>query len=240
MTWSSSRPAVHPVSSPLAGAARWAPAELRVFELPDAAPPAQVAQAAPAVDPAEEARLAAEAAERSRAEAQAAAQARAVHEAYHRGYEDGRREGEAGEAARLRGPVQAAERALADLRAGEARWAGTIEENVCALAVAVARHVVGRELRGDPETVAALVRGALAEFPVDQPVRVRLHPYDLEAVRAASDGGAGFPADGREAAWHPDATLEPGGCVVEGRDRIVDGRVDMALERVYRRLANHG
>ncbi len=25
----------------------------------------------------------------------------------------------------------------------------------------------------------------------------------------------------------------PGGCIVEGKDRIVDGRVDLALERAY-------
>jgi flagellar biosynthesis/type III secretory pathway protein FliH len=38
--------------------------------------------------------------------------------------------------------------------------------------------------------------------------------------------------------WVPDARIARGGCVVEGRERIVDGRVDSALERVYRRLAH--
>ena len=40
----------------------------------------------------------------------------------------------------------------------------------------------------------------------------------------------------REARWLPDASIAPGGCVVEGRERIIDGRIDTALERVYRRL----
>ena len=48
---------------------------------------------------------------------------------------------------------------------------------------------------------------------------------------------AGTPITGaREASWQADPMVEPGGCVVEGRDRIIDGRVDAALERVYRRL----
>jgi flagellar assembly protein FliH len=240
MIWSSSRPSVHagPGAAALRGIASWTPAELTPFEpftLPDTDPAAEV-DAAPAVDPAEEARIAAEAAERARADALAAEHARAVHEAYLRGYEEGRAAGEAGESARLRNPVTAAERALADLRAGESRWTGSIEENVSALAVAVARHVIGRELRGDPAAVGELVKNALAEFPVDQPVRIRVNPQDLQAIQSASGGDVGFPADGREAAWHADPLVEPGGCVVEGRDRIIDGRVDTALERIYRRL----
>jgi flagellar assembly protein FliH len=224
-----------PGAAALRGLARWTPAELappHAFVLP--AEPAE-----PAVDPAETARLEALAVERARADALAAEQARAVHEAYLRGFDDGRAAGEAGEAARLRGPVQAAERAVADLRAGESRWSGTIEENVCALAVAVARHLIGRELKGDPASVAELVKGALAEFPVDQPVRIRVNPQDLQAIQSAAGADGGFPVDGREAAWHADPQVEPGGCVVEGRDRIIDGRVDTALERVYRRLTYH-
>lgn len=238
ISWSS-RPAVHAgaAQAALAGIARWTPAELQPAE-PFVLPPMDGGEAepAPAVDPAEEARLAAEAAERARGEAVAAEHARAVHEAYVRGYEEGRAAGEAGEAARLRNPVVAAERALADLRAGESRWTGAIEENVCALAVAVARHLVGRELAGDPAAVGELVKNALAEFPVDQPVRIRVNPQDLQSIQSAAGGEIGFPSDGREAAWHADPLVEPGGCVVEGRDRIIDGRVDTALERVYRRL----
>jgi flagellar biosynthesis/type III secretory pathway protein FliH len=45
-------------------------------------------------------------------------------------------------------------------------------------------------------------------------------------------------AEQRPAHWIADAQVKSGGCVVEGRDRIVDGRVDTALERVYRRLAH--
>jgi flagellar biosynthesis/type III secretory pathway protein FliH len=39
--------------------------------------------------------------------------------------------------------------------------------------------------------------------------------------------------------WLADARIQPGGCVVEGRERIVDGRVDTALERLYRKLSDN-
>ncbi len=172
-----------------------------------------------------------EVAERERREAEKAA--------YDRGFEEGRQAGELGEAARLRTAVAAAEEALDELRAGEVRWAGTIEENICALAVVVARQVLGRELAADITPVADLVRAALAEFQIDQPMRIRINPSDLTRLSSAAAGAddplAAITGE-REARWHPDASIAPGGCLVEGRERIIDGRVDTALERIYRRL----
>lgn len=157
---------------------------------------------------------------------------------YTAGYEEGRGAGEIAEAARLRTSLQAAEGAIAELRAGEERWTGTIEENVVALAMAVARQIVGRELKDNAVAYAELVRRALAEFPIDQPIRIRLNPADLAAI-SSTPGADGEPlriTGGREATWLADAKIAPGGFIVEGRDRIIDGRVDAALERVYRRL----
>jgi flagellar assembly protein FliH len=165
---------------------------------------------------------------------------RAVAEAYARGLDEGRRQGELAERARLRTAVQAAEQALDELHANAVQTVGTVEENICALAVAVARHVIGRELDGNREALADLVRRALAEFPIDQPIRIRVNPLDLTTITAcaAGDGGAIPIATGRDVRWLADVRVAPGGCVVEGRDRIVDGRVDTALERVYRRLTH--
>jgi flagellar assembly protein FliH len=230
------------------GFSRWALADL------SEEPRVEVAAEA-ALDPLVEAEAAAraeaEALERAGAEARrreedreeaerlaAEEQERRVEEAYRRGYEEGRTEGEIAEGARLRSAVAAAEEALDGLRSGEMRWTGTIEENICALAVAVARHVIGRELREDALPVLQLVRDALAEFPIDQPIRIRLSPGDLHCIRQLEDGEdrlASFAQD-REARWVSDPQVAPGGCVVEGRERIVDGRVDTALERIYRRL----
>ena len=165
------------------------------------------------------------------------AEGRDVAEAYARGLADGRLAAEDAARERLRTAVEGAERALAELRAGEARWTGALEDNVCALAVAVARQIVGRELRGDAETVGELVRRAVQEFPVDQPLVIRVHPADLAML--SESGADADVASGRAARWLGDERVGRGGCVVEGRDRIIDGRVDTALERVYRRLTGN-
>ncbi|MEX0912475.1 MAG: FliH/SctL family protein [Gemmatimonadota bacterium] len=164
---------------------------------------------------------------------------RLVRESYDSGHEEGRAEGELAEGARLRTAVAATREALDELRAGEVRWSGTIEENICALAVVIARQVLGRELTLDIEPVAELVRTALQEFPIDQPIRIRVNPSDLTAlssVDAIDANPLAAVVEDRDARWLPDASIAPGGCMVEGRERIIDGRVDTALERVYRRL----
>jgi flagellar assembly protein FliH len=75
---------------------------------------------------------------------------------------------------------------------------------------------------------------------MDEQLRIRVHPRDLSALTTVT-GADGAPiriAPGREVQWVPDPQLEGGECVVEGRRRIVDGRVDLALERMYRRLTD--
>lgn len=196
--------------------AAWAPADLVRQRAAAAAPAANGPPPPPAPDPVDA----------------------LVAEAYRHGYDEGRLEGEHAEQARLRSAVQAAEEALDALRDGELRWTGMIEENVVAVALAVARHVIGREAAADPQVVAALARKAIGEFQLDRQLRIRVHPQDLQLLQSAGDGDHVELdlAEGRELHWIPDATISRGGCVVEGRERIVDGRVDTALERVYRRL----
>lgn len=209
-------------------AQRWALDELDLSDEADAMRGADAADTS-------ESRVAAQAAQREADERE-----RELADAYARGLEDGHAQGARAEAVRMRDMISAAEQALDAIRAGETRWQGMIEENICALAIGVARQVVVSELRSDSEMVAELVRRALAEFPIDQPVRIRVHPLDLAAINvvASSDDAPAPIVQGREMRWQADASLTPGGCVVEGRDRIIDGRVDTALERLYRRLTH--
>jgi flagellar biosynthesis/type III secretory pathway protein FliH len=175
----------------------------------------------------------------SQAEDDALTHARELELARAEAFERGRAEGERAEAARLRQALALATEALEAVRESEERWVGAIEENIAALAVAVARHIVDRELGTEAEVTRTMVRRALDTFPIDQPVRIRVNPQDLAVISAFPETGSTGMAGAivREAHWMGDARVMPGGCVVEGRERIVDGRVDTALERVYRRLA---
>lgn len=163
--------------------------------------------------------------------------------AYARGYEEGRRAGEAAEAARLRTALQALVEGAAVIQEEGAAWLNNVDENVAAVAVSVARQILDREISIDPEAVAALVRRALLEFPIEQALVIRLNPANLGTVAQSvgarpDDRGDGSAFGERtDVQWISDPRIVPGGCVIEGRERVIDGRVDSALERMYRRLS---
>jgi len=164
--------------------------------------------------------------------------ARLIDEGYARGLADGERRGEAKAQAQLSEAMAVARVAVAKVNDIASLAEGVLEENIAALAVIVARQIVTREVSLDRELVAELVRRALTEFPIDQAVRIRVNPVDLASLTVNGSSQAMAPITGnRDASWLADARVARGGCLVEGRDRIVDGRVDTALERAYRRMA---
>jgi flagellar assembly protein FliH len=103
----------------------------------------------------------------------------------------------------------------------------------------VAQQIVVREVASTQEIVLGLVTRAVQEFGLDQALSIRVNPGDLESLMSVERGESDdvtVITRGREVRWLSDARIESGGCVVEGRERIVDARVDTGLERVYRRL----
>ncbi len=160
--------------------------------------------------------------------------ARIEADAYARGRADGERAARTLLDEQLAGALSALDEATQSVAMHEARWVGNAEENIAALAVSVARHIVQREIVADPSLVAQLVASALAQYPVEQEITVRLSPDDMALCRPIIEGDLGGALAVR---WIADASIDRGGCLTEGRERIIDGRVDTALERIYRALA---
>ena len=178
------------------------------------------------------------AAQVARAQEEAALRQAELEEAYNRGFDDGYAEAHSRELERVAAALATLAAASAEIHASQAIWTENAREHIVALAIAVARHVIARELRGDPHVIADLARRALTHFPANEPVQVRVHPEDLSILTAAvsADGGNIRVAPGRDLQWVADPSIEPGGCIVEGRRRVVDGRVDHALERIFQKL----
>lgn len=159
-------------------------------------------------------------------------------------YRQGRREGEvAGRAAarqELDSLLTAMRGLLEEMQASRDAWEAELNESLVALSTAVARQIVEREVETEPAIIRELVLKAATSFPRDHCLKVRMHPADLKHL---GDGGDGVPPSdavaGREARWIADEDLARGSYVLEGPERIVDGRVDEALERIYWELT-HG
>jgi len=183
--------------------------------------PAETRMPAPSADDMEADLQARLAVERSRAEAAA----------YSRGRADGERAARAGVEEEIASAMALLSDALNTVQLHESRWVSNAEENIAALGVMVARHIVQREVNADPSFVRDVVQSAMAQYPLDQEITIRINPEDLIACRASIE-----EAGRREIRWISDVSILRGGCLMEGRERIIDGRVDTALERAYRSL----
>lgn len=162
--------------------------------------------------------------------------ARAEAAAFARGRAEGVRDTRAVVDAELSKAVAAVNEAASMVKLHESRWIANAEENIAALAVAVARHIVQHEVTVDAGSIRGLVTRALVQLPVDQPITARLNPEDIASCGSlVTPDAAGRTPDIR---WVADPHILRGGCLVEGRERIIDGRIDTSLERVYRSIGN--
>lgn len=167
----------------------------------------------------------------------------AIDQARSEGWEEGHRagvaEGRRSEEARTRSALDAAARAVSEVEARMVQMEEGARRDLPALATAIASHLVGHAVEADPAILGRLIQLAVSEFLPDEPVRVRMNPRDLAmlsgplGVGSEEDG----PLAGRTVRWISDAEVRPGGCLVESRERLVDGRVSTALERIYRALS---
>jgi flagellar biosynthesis/type III secretory pathway protein FliH len=159
-----------------------------------------------------------------------------VEQAYKRGFSEGREQGVAEGYERVLPALEALSGLTQALEQTRADFCFDLERGLHALAIAVAKHLIQREVTADPTIVSDLVQQALELVPHDVTLEVRLNPEDLEALQGRLDQ---VEASGRplHIQWMGDATLERGSFLLETPLRVVDGRTDEALRALYDRLA---
>ena len=126
----------------------------------------------------------------------------------------------------------------ASVHAHEQRWLGNVEENLAAIAVTIARHLIHRELAGDASVLTDLEHAARCSSSRSSAAsRCACIRTTCTSCRSCSPLGQAWTAPAiARVRWLADPHIMRGGCLVEGRERVLDGRVDTALERAYRTL----
>lgn len=200
-----------------------APAEAVPVELPDLEDGTGRSASAGRTEPSLEEQHASEL-ERARAEAQ----------------QLGFKQGQLAEAERVRTLVEAVNYVVNELRLADERREREAIDRTAALATGIAGHLIEREVRAAPDIVSDLVRRAVAEFPVNEPLSVHLNPTDLALLSTGFEGDHGRSnlTSGQSVRWIPDPAVRSGGCLVEGSERVVDARLSHILERVFRALTD--
>jgi type III secretion protein L len=142
---------------------------------------------------------------------------------------------EAIEAGRAEGLARAAA-ALASAARERDRRLAAVERELLALAVDVARKILGRELLLDPAAVVGIAREALAAARGRRELTLCVNPADAGALRAAEGALAGAVAPFAGLAIREDAAVPPGSVVVETEAGLVDARLETQLAAVLRAL----
>lgn len=109
-----------------------------------------------------------------------------------------------------------------------------VEEELIALAMAVARQIIRREIQQDPQHILGVVREAMGELPSSaRQVRIYVHPEDAALVREAF-----ATEDADEMPWKivDDMALARGGCRIESQTSRIDASIDKRLNSVLATL----
>lgn len=225
--YASTRPAPAPKPAPKPSLSAWQRWEMGTLENDGVARDAVHAAVVPRVDPEALARDN----ELSRLRLEARAEGRA--EGHREGLAKGRAEGHAeGLAAGLAAATAHAEqlRALAaSLPAALRRAESELADAILTLALDVARQVVHRTLRAEPEWVLPLVQDLLhAEPALQGEPRLLLHPEDVVLVRNSLGNEL------QAAGWQvrADDTLSRGGCRVQSASGEMDASLDTRWKSV--------
>lgn len=159
---------------------------------------------------------------------------REVEDAYRRGFDDGEEAGVRTARGELQVAMAAMLEALEEVRANREAWDARLKEHLVILSAAMAHRVMAQTREVDPTVFVTLAEEAIKAFPVEESVKIRLNPTD-QAVLVGGEYLEQVVGD-RAVRWIPDEDVVPGGCIVEGPDKIIDGRIDEALNRVVRAL----
>ncbi|HLC42298.1 MAG TPA: FliH/SctL family protein [Methylomirabilota bacterium] len=120
-------------------------------------------------------------------------------------------------------------------------YSGQLETQIPTLTVLLTKKVIHRELQLDRSTIVGIVRAALERVSaVDREVTLRVHPDDAEVLaKHRTDLLSGLdkiPGIRFEA----DASITPGGCLVETASGLIDARLETQLEEAARVLEGQG
>ncbi|MBI9085891.1 MAG: hypothetical protein JEZ11_19990 [Desulfobacterales bacterium] len=159
------------------------------------------------------------------------AQARDCEQAAHaRGYAEGEKAGMDLGRQSLDPVMTQMRQTLVELEKLKKRLVSDAEAEAVALALAISRKIVRQEIATDPQVVLNTVRAALEKVVERDRIRIRLNPQDLEAARDAF-GQFSQLTDGMESvSFDADASISPGGCLVETQFGDIDGRIDHQME----------
>jgi flagellar biosynthesis/type III secretory pathway protein FliH len=102
-------------------------------------------------------------------------------------------------------------------------------EEVLKLALFISEKIIHQEARVNPQIILNIIRKALQKSEYAQPIRIRIHPLDLEALKQADLDKACLEKDFKGITFHADELLIRGDCLIETNQGTLDAGIRRQL-----------
>ncbi|HET9320828.1 MAG TPA: FliH/SctL family protein [Bryobacteraceae bacterium] len=154
--------------------------------------------------------------------------------AYQQGFQDGQSAVQQELGGQLDAMASRLARTIEELSGLRQRYRHEAEEDVIALAMAIARRILHRELTVDPEALLGLVKAALAKLEVSEVHRARVSSEDAPLVQPHLDK-MGLP---QRVELIADSSLERGSAILDSSRGALDVSVETQLAEIERGFAD--
>lgn len=154
--------------------------------------------------------------------------------AYQQGFQEGQEAARKELGAQLEAMSFRLARTIEEVSGMRQRFRHEAEEEVIALALAIARRILHRELTVAPEALLGVLKAALEKIEVREVHRVRVRPEDIPLVQQHLDR-MGLP---QRVELIADPALERGALILDSSRGALDASVETQLAEVERGFAD--
>lgn len=161
-------------------------------------------------------------------------------QAYQKGFQSGEQAGRQEGLKKIKTLEKVLSSMLDELKTLRQDTVKSAEQDILKIALAVARRILRQEVSHDPDRILGYIREAAKKIGPAESLLIRLHPQDLERI-ARERAEIIRSIEGLK--WlklQPAPELLPGECVIEGRDRTLDARIDSQLRTIEEALNRDG
>jgi len=149
---------------------------------------------------------------------------------YRKGFEKGKKQAEAS----ILTLEEALKRAAEELIIEKQNFLKKSERQLVEIALAIARKIIRKEVTIDPGIVKKIVKEALGKV-VDynyKKIVVRVNPRDWGKIMQIKQELISCNKAGTDIKIEKDESIQPGGCMVETENQLVNASIEHQLERI--------
>ena len=157
-------------------------------------------------------------------------------QAYEKGYQQGEVAGQEIGRKQFESVIKSLENGLKALEEEKSKAMASMEPDVLALSLAIAKKVVNAEIHVNPDIVIQIIRACMSQLANRDRVTVRISPSDYNHVAGHKESLAKDAAGVKALTFEADPSIPRGGARLETEFGDLDARISRQLEQIEKIL----